>query len=292
MRLSKKEIDRIITAALREDIGPGDVTTGAIIPMNKTGKASFYAKEEGIIAGLFIAESVFKKSGRNIIWKNHVKEGSHVTKNRKIAEVSGSLAAILKAERTALNLLQRLSGIATITSKFVEKAESANTKILDTRKTVPGMRLLDKYAVKCGGGTNHRFGLYDMVLIKDNHIKIAGSIAEAVNLVRKKNKKKILIEVETGNLNQVKEALAAKADIIMLDNMSTQMMKEAVKIIGGKAKTEASGNVNLKNVSKIANTGVDFISVGALTHSVKALDINMKISQTKALNEKINRRNK
>ena len=277
MKLDKKEIDRVITTALKEDIGGGDITTNLIIEKNQKAKAFFLAKEDGIIAGLAIAKIVFQKLDKKIVWKSFVKDGDFVSAGTRIAEVTGSLRALLTGERTALNILQRMSGIATATNSFVNVLKNTNAKILDTRKTVPGLRLLDKYAVKLGGGTNHRIGLFDMVLIKDNHIKAAGSITNAVSKVKKGLTKKIKIEVETSNLDEVREALTCKVDIIMLDNMSVPMMKQAVKVISGKTKVEASGNVNLKTLRQIAETGVDFISVGALTHSVKALDISMKI---------------
>jgi len=271
------EIDRIIKAAFEEDIGTGDITTNLTIAKNRKVKAYFLAKEKGIIAGLLVAKRVFKKLDKNIVWKNFVKEGTCVEAGTTIAEVKGMLRALLTGERTALNFLQRMSGIATTTSAFVEKVKGTNTKILDTRKTAPGLRLLDKYSVKIGGGTNHRIGLYDMVLIKDNHIKAAGNITNAVAKIRAGLKGRIKIEVETADLAEVREAINSKVDIIMLDNMTIDMMKEGVKIINGKIKTEASGNINLNSVRTIAETGVDFISVGALTHSVKALDISMKI---------------
>lgn len=277
MKLDRKETDRIISLALREDIGTGDVTTNSIAAGDKKSSASFYMKEAGIIAGLGIAKSVFRKLDKSISWKNFVNDGDRVAAGTKIASVSGSFRAILTGERTALNFLQRLSGIATLTSRFVELTNGTTAQILDTRKTFPGLRMLDKYAVLAGGGKNHRFGLYDMVLIKDNHIKIAGSITGAVHYVRKKLRKKLKIEVETTNIEEVQEALNSKVDIIMLDNMPADLMKEAVTIIGGKVKVEASGNVTLENVHEIAKAGVNYISVGALTHSVKALDISMAI---------------
>lgn len=277
MKLDKKEIERVITTALKEDIGAGDITTNLLIAKNQKAIAFFLAKEDGIIAGLNIAKMVFQKLNRNVSWKSFIQDGEHVTAGMRFAEVKGPLRALLTGERTALNILQRLSGIATATNNFVTVVKDTNTKILDTRKTAPGLRLLDKYAVKLGGGTNHRIGLFDMVLIKDNHIKAAGSITNAVNKIKKGLTEKIKIEVETRNLEEVREALDCKVEIIMLDNMSVAEMKDAVMIIGGKAKIEASGNVNLQSLRKIAETGVDYISVGALTHSVKALDISMKI---------------
>lgn len=277
MKLNQKEIERVILTALKEDIGAGDTTTNLIIEKKEQANAFFLAKEDGIIAGLSIAKMVFQKFDKTIKWKSFIKDGESVVAGTRIAEVKGSLRALLTGERTALNILQRMSGIATATNSFVKIVKDTDAKILDTRKTVPGLRMLDKYAVKIGGGTNHRFGLFDMVLIKDNHIKAAESITNAVAKIRKGVTKKIKIEVETSNLDEVREALKNKVEIIMLDNMTVSMMKEAVKIIGGKAKVEASGNVNLETLRSIADTGVDFISIGALTHSVKAIDISMKI---------------
>jgi nicotinate-nucleotide pyrophosphorylase (carboxylating) len=278
MTIKKSDIHKIISTALKEDIQTGDVTTNLIIPSAQKGSAYFMAKEDGIIAGLPIAKEVFKMFDKKIVWKNFVKEGSFIKRGTRLAEVKGSLRTLLSCERTALNLLQRISGIATLTYVYVDAVKNTNAKILDTRKTAPGLRLLDKYAVKTGGGTNHRFGLYDMVLIKDNHIKAAGSIEKAVDKIKTRLKKKIKIEVETTNIDEVRAAIKANVDIIMLDNMTIKAMKDSVKIIGEKIKTEASGNVNLNTVRAIAETGVDFISIGALTHSVKALDISMKIN--------------
>ncbi|MCL6099695.1 MAG: carboxylating nicotinate-nucleotide diphosphorylase [Bacteroidetes bacterium] len=281
MKLDKKEIDKIISCALTEDVGSGDVTTNLIVPKNEKSRASFYAKENGVIAGLTVAKSVFTKLDKKSVWKSFVKEGDRVNAGTRIAEASGSYRALLTGERTALNMLQRLSGIATQTSEFVRLAEGTKVRVLDTRKTVPGLRTLDKYAVKIGGGENHRFGLYDMVLIKDNHIKAAGGITSAVERIRKNLKTKIRIEVETSNLDEVCEAVNCNVDIIMLDNMTNDAMKEAVRIINGKIKVEASGNITVNNFRQIAEIGVDYISIGALTHSVKALDINMKIENLK-----------
>jgi nicotinate-nucleotide pyrophosphorylase (carboxylating) len=275
MRLDKKELDRIISSALKEDIGSGDVTTNSIIPRTLKSNAFLLAKEDGIIAGLPIAKAVFQKMDKKIIWKSLVKEGDKVSAGTKIAQIRGSYRTLLTAERTALNFLQRMSGIATATSKFIEQLQGLDTKILDTRKTAPCLRIIDKYAVKIGGGTNHRMGLYDMVMIKDNHIKVSGSITEAVRQIRKKLKRKITIEVETTNINEVKEALNAHVDIIMLDNMSLPEMKETIALINNRVKVEASGRIDLNSIRAVAETGVDFISVGALTHSVKALDIGM-----------------
>lgn len=275
--LNNQEIELIINHAFQEDIGSGDITTNNLVPENIMATASMTAKAEGIIAGLPIAEKVFLKLDPNLCWNPKVKDGDLVKKGEVIVEIKGSFRALLTGERLALNLLQRMSGIATETAKYVNKVKGTKVKILDTRKTVPGLRLFDKYAVKMGGGTNHRIGLYDMVMIKDNHIKIAGNITNAVTQIRKSIPKGIKIEVETTNLSEVAEAIKSGADIIMLDNMSNEMMKEAVALIQSKALVEASGNMNLERIEGVAATGVDFISIGALTHSVTALDISQNI---------------
>ena len=276
-RLDFKQIDNLIDIALKEDVGTGDITTDTIIPPDQRAKALLTAKADGVIAGLLIAERVFRKLDSGVRWQNRVDDGKAAASKTVIAEVEGKLRALLTGERVALNFLQRMSGIATETSKYVSLLKSYRTKILDTRKTLPGHRMLDKYAVNMGGGTNHRIGLYDMVMIKDNHIKAAGNITKAVEAIKGKVAEGIKIEVETTNLDEVKEALEAKADIIMLDNMSTDLMRKAIRIIDGKAKVEASGSMNLERLKEVAVTGVDFISVGAVTHSVKALDISMNI---------------
>lgn len=275
--LDSKYIDEIISLALKEDIGEGDITTNAVIADPDNAEAFIISKADGVISGLPIAEMIFRKLGKNIFWQPCVKEGQHVCKGDLIVDFSGSLRAILTGERTALNFMQRMSGISTATSKFVEAVKGTNVKILDTRKTAPGQRMLDKYAVKMGGGTNHRIGLYDMVMIKDNHIKAAGSITQAVAKIRAKVDAHIKIEVETTNIDEVNEAIATKADIIMLDNMTLEMMTKCVDIINHKALVEASGGVILEKIQFIAETGVDFISVGALTHSVKALDLSQYV---------------
>jgi nicotinate-nucleotide pyrophosphorylase (carboxylating) len=271
------EVKPLIEFAFKEDIGTGDITTNSIIPDDLITKASMKAKAPGIIAGLNVAEYVFHLLDKNIIWEPLVSDGDRVEKGQIIVKIKGSYRALLTGERTALNFLQRMSGIATSTYRYVEAVKNFHTEILDTRKTVPGLRLLDKYAVKMGGGTNHRIGLYDMVLIKDNHIKVAGGIRNAVAQVRKTTGNDIRIEVETTNLEEVNEALEMKVDMIMLDNMTNQMMSEAVKKINRKAKVEASGNMTLERVKEVAETGVDYISIGALTHSVMAMDISMNI---------------
>ncbi len=278
------QIREIIKRALDEDIQSGDVTTKSIIPESVFGTGKFLVKANGVIAGLSVAQKVFQLGDAKTEFNIFIKEGEEVKPGEIIAEVKGKASPILTAERTALNFLQRMSGIATLTNKFVEEISHTKTKILDTRKTVPGLRLLDKEAVRLGGGINHRIGLFDMFLIKDNHIEIAGSITSAVEACRNFQQQKnsnLKIEVETKNLNEVKEAMACNVDIIMLDNFNTDLMQEAVLLIGGKSLVEASGNVSLENVKEVAETGVDFISVGALTHSVKALDISLEIELKK-----------
>lgn len=269
------KVDLIIENTLEEDLGSGDVTTDAIFSVDDTCEALIIAKEEGIIAGIPIAERVFQKLAPEVTVAQKLKDGEHVNPGDEILVIKGSIHAVLSGERLSLNLLQRMSGIATATSKYVAAISGYRTRILDTRKTAPGLRVLDKYAVSIGGGCNHRFGLYDAVLIKDNHIDFAGNISNAVEIVRNKYQSKFKVEVETSTLDEVREALKAGADIIMLDNMTVEMMKEAVRIINGKSITEASGGITLDNVRQIADTGVDFISVGAITHSSPALDIGL-----------------
>ncbi len=273
----EKQIRNIIKTALSEDIGTGDITTKAIISRTKKGRAQAIAKNDFIVAGLDIFEDTFKCLDKNLTVKKRIGDGCRVKKGTVIAEVTGSLASILQAERAALNLLQRMCGIATLSAKYAEAVRGTKTKILDTRKTVPGLRVLDKMAVRIGGASNHRTGLYDGVLIKDNHIEAAGGIAAAVAAQRKHMRHSMKIEVETKNLQEVREAVACGVDIIMLDNMTNRVMKKAVEYIAGRALTEASGNVNLRRVAGIAATGVDYISVGELTHSVRAADISLKI---------------
>ncbi len=271
------QIKKIIMEALKEDIGAGDITTRATVKRNLRGQAEALAKEDFIVAGIDVFKKAFLLFDKGLKFRALAKDGKKVRKGEVIARVEGSLASILQAERVALNLFQRMCGIATQTSKYVQAVRGTKAKILDTRKTVPGLRLLDKMAVKTGGGFNHRMGLYDAVLIKDNHITAAGSITKAVIDQRKSLNKKTKIEVETRNLDEVKEALKSGVDIIMLDNMGIAEMKKSVKIVGKRALLEASGNVNLKKVAKIAGVGVDLISVGEITHSARAADISLKI---------------
>ncbi|MBP6364676.1 MAG: carboxylating nicotinate-nucleotide diphosphorylase [Bacteroidales bacterium] len=269
-------IDKIITLAIEEDVEKGDVTTNSLVPESTLAVAEMTAKADGVISGIYIARMVFERFDKNIRWLPSTTEGGRVKKGDSIVRIEGSYRALLTGERTALNILQRMSGIATATSNYVKELEGSATQLLDTRKTAPGMRILDKIAVRAGGGTNHRMGLYDLALIKDNHIKVAGGITEAVKEVRA-YAPGIKVEVEVTTLEETKEAVTAGADIIMLDNMSNEMMEAAVKLIDGRAKTEASGNMTIGRLKGVAATGVDYISVGALTHSVTALDISMNI---------------
>ncbi len=273
--MGKDNLDTLIETALREDMPSGDITSENIVPVDRISRAMIIAKEEGVLAGIHVAERVMKKIDPSISFTMHRKDGQKIYGGDKIAGLKGPSISLLKGERTALNFLQRMSGIATTTHRYVQVLEGKKTKILDTRKTTPGLRSLEKYAVKMGGGTNHRFSLSDMVMIKDNHIKIVGSISEAVSLARKKVKPGIKIEVEAGDKAEALEALESGADIVMLDNMSIANMKEVMKLVKGRVQVEVSGNVNLSKLSRIADLGVDFISVGALTHSYKALDISM-----------------
>ena len=277
MELNWKDIDPIIESGLREDGADADVTTSSLFDKREAGRAVIRAKENGTVAGLPVAERVFAKLDASVKFIAKAADGDRVAAGQVIAELEGPKRALLSGERLAINLLQRMSGIATLAAEYVKEVEGLSVKVLDTRKTVPGLRVLDKYAVRAGGATNHRMSLSDLVMIKDNHIKFAGGITKAVEAIKKKDRK-IRIEVETTSLEEVREALAAGADIIMLDNMSVLAMREAVRVAKGKAQIEASGNVRLDNIREIAETGVDFISVGALTHSVRALDISMKVA--------------
>ena len=275
------QIEEIIKVALREDIGAGDITTRAIVKPQARGRAEAIAKEDFMVAGIDVFKKVFLVLDKRVKFKSLAVDGQNVKKGKVIAYVEGPLSSILQAERVALNLFQRMCSIATQTSEYVKAIRGTKAKILDTRKTVPGLRLLDKMAVKTGGGFNHRMGLYDAVLIKDNHIAAAGSITQAVSAQKKALSKKAKIEVEAKNLKEVAQALNAGVDIIMLDNMGLAEMKKAVKAVARRALLEASGNVSLKNVAKIAGIGVDFISVGEITHSVRAADISLKIRNSR-----------
>ncbi|WP_304941641.1 carboxylating nicotinate-nucleotide diphosphorylase [Vallitalea guaymasensis] len=270
------KIDEIIINALEEDMNYGDITTDTLISDDQKSNAILIAKDNGIIAGCEVFSRVFYLMDKEVVIDFHRKDGDLVEQKDIIAHISGPTKSILKCERTALNIIQKLSGIATMTYSFVNNTNNMPVRIVDTRKTTPGLRALEKYAVRVGGGYNHRFNLSDAVMIKDNHIKAVGSIKKAVENAKAKIPHTMKVEIEVENLDGLKEALNAEADIIMLDNMTINMMKEAVSIAKGKAVLEASGNVDLDRVKEIAETGVDIISVGALTHSVKAMDISMK----------------
>lgn len=282
MSLNLVAVREIVKRALAEDIGTGDITTMLTVPASASCRARIIAKEEGVIAGLPVADLAFDGVARSIrtgkvTFAAKVVDGDRVRPGDVIAEISGPTGVILTAERTALNFLQRMSGISTKTAHLVELAKHTKAQVMDTRKTAPGLRVLDKYAVRVGGGKNHRFGLFDAVLIKDNHIRAAGGVARAVAAVKLGAPHTIKIEVEADSIEQVKEALDAGADMILLDNMKPSELREAVGLCKGRALTEASGNVNEGNIAEIAETGVDMISVGALTHSVKALDLSLEI---------------
>lgn len=297
MNFVPEKIDILIQLAIQEDIGSGDITTESIFPPDLMGEGEFIAKEDGVIAGLPVVERLFSKIDKNILLKKGISEGMFVKKGDIIASVNGNVRPILSGERIALNFLQRLSGIATLTAQFVEEVKPLKVAVMDTRKTAPGWRYLEKYAVAVGGGVNHRMGLYDQVLVKDNHLdfmkkelsaeKIAGIsvIEKTVSMLRRKIGNHVLIEVETRTLSEVEDAIKANVDVILLDNMDAEKIRTAVSLVKngkyGKGAhrplTEASGNITLDNVKSIAQTGVDRISIGALTHSAKALDISLKI---------------
>ncbi len=278
-------IDELFRIAILEDIGKGDITSEIVVPEKCDAVAQIICKENLILAGMpfikrffSILSSALSLQPDNLFFEEHYRDGDFIEKGNAIATLKGNTRLLLAGERTALNLLQRLSGISTFTSEFVKKIKDLPVKILDTRKTTPGLRFMEKYAVRVGGGHNHRFALYDAVLIKDNHIKIAGSVRDAV-LKAKKTCIYQKIEVEVKTIEELEEAISAGADIVMLDNMEIETMKKAVSIAKGRVLIEASGGVNLENVREIALTGVDFISIGALTHSARAVDISMKIRE-------------
>ena len=269
------EIVECVKRALAEDIGTGDVTTDSIVPADAVLRGRILAKDNGVVAGLDLAQATFLLLENQVSFTPGVAEGASVSRGTVLANISGSARALLTGERTALNFLGRMSGIGTLTRQFVDQVSGTSARILDTRKTAPGLRAIDKLAVRRGGGENHRIGLFDMVLIKDNHIDFAGSIADAVGRVRGAGTS-LEIEVEARTLEHVKQALDLGVERILLDNMTPEIMSEAVGLNGGRAKLEASGNVTLENVRKIAETGVDFVSVGALTHSAKVFDVSLK----------------
>jgi nicotinate-nucleotide pyrophosphorylase (carboxylating) len=272
-------VDAIIETALREDMPKGDITSESIIPSGARSEAYFLAKEDGILAGIDVASKVFTRIDPSVISIERFRDGSRFGRGDKLARMKGPTVALLQGERTALNLLQHLCGVATVTRQYVEAVAGTKTRILDTRKTTPGLRLLDKYAVRTGGGTNHRASLSEMVLIKDNHLRFVGNLAEAVRRARTIVAPGIRIEVEASSLLQVREALAAGADMIMLDNMPLPTMQQAVQLVAGRVPLEASGNMTLDRVRAVAETGVDYISVGALTHSARAIDISMDFAR-------------
>ncbi len=272
--LKAEEIDGLVTLALEEDLGSGDITTDGILVQDAVATAVVTAKESLVVCGLDIFRSVFLHLDADAKFPGTApRDGSEIAAHTEIIQVQAKTSALLKGERTALNIVQRLSGIATLTRKFVDAAQPVT--ILDTRKTTPGLRVFEKYAVHCGGGTNHRFGLFDAVLIKDNHIKIAGGITSAIKRIQEKSSGKI--EVETVNLDEVREALEMGADIIMLDNMAPETVKKAVAMIDGKSKIEVSGSIGLDGLNRFNQLGIDTISVGALTHSARSVDISMNI---------------
>lgn len=276
MKLKPEYVEPILALSLKEDMGHGDITTDSCVSKKTKAKARIIAKENGIICGVQLIKIIFdlfNKKTNIIIHKN---DGEVIKKGDLIVEIEANARLLLMIERTLLNFMQQLSGVSTISNLYANKLKKYSTKVLDTRKTLPGMRYLQKYAVRCGGAENHRRGLYDMILIKENHISIAGSITNAVSLARKKYPK-VCIEVECSSMAEVKEALASDCDWIMLDNLSTEKMKKAVEMINGKKVVEASGGITLKNLVSVAKTGVNFISCGAITHSYKALDLSMYI---------------
>ena len=276
-------ITKLLDLGIEEDINTGDITTESIIPESMNAVATMTAKQEGVISGLEIVKMVDERFQSDVVFTPYFKDGDQVKKGDVILKIEATYPTLLRGERLSLNLFQRMCGIATETAKYVKELKGTSTELLDTRKTAPGLRVLDKLAVKHGGGTNHRMGLYDMAMIKDNHIKMAGGITKAVEQVRARIAEGIKIEVETTNLDEVKEAIAAGADIIMLDNMGNEAMAEAVATIKADKgiKTEASGNMSIPRLIEVAATGVDYISVGALTHTVKAMDISMNIQVEK-----------
>ncbi|MDF9409245.1 carboxylating nicotinate-nucleotide diphosphorylase [Pelotomaculum isophthalicicum JI] len=281
MEFNVIELRKLIVDCLNEDIGTGDLTTNSIVPADAVSTGYIKAKGNGTLAGMQVVDEVFRCLDPALQFQARAGDGELVERGRVLAEVSGNARAILTGERLALNFLQRLSGIATKTAHLVKLVAGTRSRIIDTRKTTPGLRMLEKYAVRVGGGHNHRFGLYDAVLIKDNHIKIAGGITNAVKAARRASPHTAKIEVEVESLAQLREALEVKSDIIMLDNMTVEMMREAVAIVAGRALVEASGGVTEENIQAVASAGVDLISVGALTHSVKSLDISLDLVEIK-----------
>ncbi len=279
MKTKDELIDDLLNLAFAEDVGDGDHTTLSTIPVEEQGKQHLIVKEEGILAGVEIARKVFEKFDPQLRMTVFIKDGSHVRPGDIAFEVEGSVRSLLQTERVMLNIMQRMSGIATQTAKYQQKLEGLKTKVLDTRKTTPGMRMLEKEAVRIGGGYNHRIGLFDMILIKDNHVDFAGGIPQAVNAARKylaERGKDLKIELEVRNEDEIRQALEAGVDRIMLDNFTPERTREAVKLINGRTEIESSGGITLDTLRAYGECGVDFISVGALTHSVKGLDMSFK----------------
>ncbi len=279
MKTRDELIDDLLTLAFAEDVGDGDHTTLSTIPAEETGRQQLIIKEEGILAGVDIARKVFEKFDPELKMTVFIEDGAHVRPGDVAFVVEGSVRSLLQTERTMLNIMQRMSGIATTTARYQKQLEGLKAKVLDTRKTTPGMRMLEKEAVKIGGGCNHRIGLFDMILIKDNHVDFAGGIAQAVERARqylKAHGKDLKIEVEVRNTKEINEALEANVDRIMLDNFTPERTREAVELIAGRAEIESSGGITLDTLRQYGETGVDFISVGALTHSVKGLDMSFK----------------
>ncbi len=270
-------IDKIIDSALEEDLGPGDITTEALVDLSVKGEARLIAKEEIILAGIEVFSRVFSRLDPEIVVETKYRDGEAVSNGEDIGIVKGSMRGILSGERTALNFLQRLSGIATLTRKYVERTDSSKVRVIDTRKTTPGLRILEKYAVRRGGGFNHRFGLFDGILIKDNHIAVAGSIAKALARIKGRVPHTLRIEVEVEDIRGVEEAIGSGADAILLDNMSLKEMREAVSIAGGRVLVEASGGITLESIEEVSKTGIDLISVGAITHSARSVDISLEV---------------
>ena len=273
-------INKLIDLGIEEDINTGDITTESIIPATMNAVATMTAKQEGVVSGLEIVKMVYDRFQQDVVFTPYFNDGDRVNKGDVILKIEATYPTLLRGERLSLNIFQRMCGIATETAKYVKELAGTQTELLDTRKTAPGLRVLDKLAVKHGGGTNHRMGLYDMAMIKDNHIKMAGGITKAVEQVRSRIAEGVKIEVEATNLDEVKEAITAGADIIMFDNMTNEAMTEASEVVKAAAKgikTEASGNMSIPRLKEVAATGVDYISVGALTHTVKAMDISMNI---------------
>jgi len=268
----------IVARALAEDIGPGDITTAATVAPDADCRAEIVAKAEGVIAGLGVARLVFGMLDPQMAFHEVAADGGRVSEGMAVARLSGNTRALLAAERTALNFLQRMSGIASLTAEYVEAVEGTDARIIDTRKTAPGLRLLDKYAVRMGGGRNHRIGLFDGVLIKENHLRAAGGVGEAVRRARKAAHHLVKVEVEVQTLEEVEEAVAAGADVILLDNMELDDVRRAVDLVSGRGEIEVSGGVTLETVRALAESGVDYISAGALTHSALALDLSLEVA--------------